>query len=41
MMKRLISSLTGIEKVVLLNRRQTHTKSAVKFISQGKLIYLN
>jgi len=33
--KRVLTSLTGVEKFALLNRRQTSVKSAVKFLTQG------
>lgn len=34
LVKRILTSLIGIDKIVLINRRQTNTRSAVRFINQ-------
>ena len=36
LLKKILTTLTGVEKIALLNRRQTHTRSALKFIIQSK-----
>ena len=33
--KRVLTTLTGVEKFALINRRQTSVKSAVKYLTQG------
>lgn len=39
LIKKILSSLTGIEKFALLNRRQTNIKSAVKYLTQSILSF--
>ena len=41
LLKRILTSLTGIEKIIVINRKQSGLKSALKFIMQSNFVIIS